>query len=221
MQAVAKLRNCPTSPRKMRIVVDTIRNMEVEKALNVLRLSKKEASIRLEKLLLSAISNWQHLNEGVRLEESNLIVKTAFVDGGVTIKRFRPAPYGRAHRIRKRSNHVTLIVDSKDGIQLIETIESVDVPVKEEIKTKTEGKAQKAKEVKDEKQPVKKEAKAAASEKSEDKKATQDKAKEETKKKEVKAEGKKEATPKATEKKDTKSEGEEKNESKDSNKDKE
>lgn len=112
-QYFASLRNCPTSPRKMRLVIDLIRGQEVNKALDILKFSQKEASGRVEKLLLSAISNWQNKNEGVRIEDSHLFVKEAFVDQGRTLKRLRPAPQGRAHRIRKRSNHVTVILDSK------------------------------------------------------------------------------------------------------------
>jgi len=108
----AVLRNCPTSPRKMRLVTDMIKGMEVNKALDVLKYSSKEASRNVEKLLLSAIANWQAKNEGVRIEESNLYVKEAFVNQGRTLKRLQTAPQGRAYRIRKRSNHVTLILDS-------------------------------------------------------------------------------------------------------------
>src|SRR3546814_221685 len=114
MEAVAKLRDCPTSPRKMRLVVDLIRGQKVEHALHILKFNPKEASIRLEKLLLSAVANWQARNEGVAIEESELIVKEAFVDGGRQLKRLRPAPQGRGYRIRKRTNHVTLGVDSKN-----------------------------------------------------------------------------------------------------------
>jgi large subunit ribosomal protein L22 len=114
MEAVAKLNNCPTSPRKMRLLADLIRGKRVEDAFNILVFNaKKENSLRLEKLLRSAIANWEQKNEGSRVEDSELIVKTIFVDGGAMVKRIRPAPQGRAHRIRKRSNHVTLIVDSK------------------------------------------------------------------------------------------------------------
>jgi len=113
-QYFAVLRNCPTSPRKMRLVADLIRGMEVNKALDVLKYSSKEASNRVEKLLLSAIANWQAKNEGVRLEGSDLYVKTIMVDSGRILKRFRPAPQGRAHRIKKRSNHVTIYVDRKE-----------------------------------------------------------------------------------------------------------
>ncbi|NLN31323.1 MAG: 50S ribosomal protein L22 [Bacteroidales bacterium] len=108
----AVLKNCPTSPRKMRLVTDLIRGMEVNRALDTLKYSSKEASRRVEKLLLSAIANWQAKNEGVRIEDSNLYVKTIYVDSGRVLKRLRPAPQGRAHRIRKRSNHVTLVLDT-------------------------------------------------------------------------------------------------------------
>ncbi len=112
-QFFARLRNVPTSPRKMRLVADMIRGMEVNQALDVLKFSSKEASRRVEKLLLSAIANWKEKNEGVRLEDANLYVKEIYVDSARILKRLRPAPQGRAHRIRKRSNHVTLFVDSK------------------------------------------------------------------------------------------------------------
>ncbi len=108
----AILRNCPTSPRKMRLVIDLIRGKEVNKALDILKYSSQEASNRMEKLLLSAIANWQSKNEGVRIEESNLYVKTVHVDGGRTLKRVQLAPQGRRYRLRKRSNHVTLVLDS-------------------------------------------------------------------------------------------------------------
>lgn len=108
----AILRNCPTSPRKMRLVTDLISGMEVNRALDVLKYSSQEASRRLEKLLLSAISNWQAKNEGVRIEDSNLYVKLVHVDGGRVLKRLQTAPQGRAYRIKKRSNHVTLVLDS-------------------------------------------------------------------------------------------------------------
>jgi len=110
-KAIAVMRDCPTSPRKMRLVADMIRGVEVNKALGLLRYSKKEASIRLEKLLKSAIANWEAKNEGERLEDTALCVKEIFVDCGRMLKRIQAAPQGRAHRIRKRSNHVTVIVD--------------------------------------------------------------------------------------------------------------
>ena len=109
----AKLNNCPTSPRKMRLIADLIRGMDVDKALSQLKLSPKEASSRMEKLLLSALANWEAKNEGKRMDDSNLYVSEIKVDSGRMLKRIQPAPQGRAHRIRKRSNHVTLIVDSR------------------------------------------------------------------------------------------------------------
>jgi len=111
--AFAKLNNCPTSPRKMRLVADLIRGLDADKALAELKLNPKEASGRMEKLLLSALANWEAKNEGKRMDEANLYVSEITVDGGRMLKRVQPAPQGRAHRIRKRSNHVTLVVDSK------------------------------------------------------------------------------------------------------------
>lgn len=111
--AYAKLNNVPTSPRKMRLVIDLIRGKDVNLALDILKFSTKGASLGVEKLLLSAIANWKIKNEGKRLEDANLFVKEAFVDSGRVLKRLRPAPQGRAHRIRKRSNHVTILVDEK------------------------------------------------------------------------------------------------------------
>ncbi|HHU34871.1 MAG: 50S ribosomal protein L22 [Bacteroidales bacterium] len=108
----AVLRNCPSSPRKMRIVADLIRGQEVNRALDILKFSPQFAARKLEKLLMSAIANWQAKNEDVRIEKSNLYVKTIMVDGGRSLKRLRTAPQGRAYRIRKRSNHVTLVLDS-------------------------------------------------------------------------------------------------------------
>ena len=112
--AFAKLTGCPTSPRKMRLVADLVRGVEVEKALQILKFNSKEASINLEKLLSSAISNWQAKNETASIEDAGLFVKEIFVDGAGMLKRLRPAPQGRAHRIRKRSNHVTLVLGSKN-----------------------------------------------------------------------------------------------------------
>ena len=106
----AVLKNCPTSPRKMRLMADLIRGKEVNRALDLLKFSSKEASNRLEKVVLSALSNWQNKNENVRLEDSDLIIKEVFVDSARMLKRIRPAPQGRAYRIRKRSNHVTVIL---------------------------------------------------------------------------------------------------------------
>lgn len=115
-QYFAILRNCPTSPRKMRLVADMIRGMEVNKALDQLKFSPKEASRKVEKLLLSAVANWQAKKEDERLEDSNLIVSKIFVDSGRMLKRIQPAPQGRAHRIRKRSNHITIYLDSKNPV---------------------------------------------------------------------------------------------------------
>ena len=110
--AFAKLNNCPTSPRKMRLVADLIRGVKVEQALA--RFNPKEASRKLEKLLLSALANWQAKNEDANLEDADLVVAEIRVDSGAMLKRLRPAPQGRAHRIRKRSNHVTLVLGSKN-----------------------------------------------------------------------------------------------------------
>jgi large subunit ribosomal protein L22 len=107
---VAKLKGCPTSPRKMRLVADLIRGVEVEKALQILKFNPKHSSVNLEKLLLSAIANWQAKNEDVNIEDAGLFVKEIYVDSATMLKRLRTAPQGRAHRIRKRSNHVTLIL---------------------------------------------------------------------------------------------------------------
>lgn len=111
--AIAKLNDCPTSPRKMRLVADMIRGEDVNRAMDILRYSKKEASIRLEKLVRSAISNWEAKNENMSVDDANLYIKEIFVNEGRTLKRIRTAPQGRAARIRKRSNHVTIILDSK------------------------------------------------------------------------------------------------------------
>ncbi|MCB8994501.1 MAG: 50S ribosomal protein L22 [Bacteroidales bacterium] len=118
LSAFASLNSVPTSPRKMRLVTDLIRGVEVNKALDILKFTEKEAAKRVEKLLLSAISNWQTKNEGVRIEDSKIYVKEVFVDQGKTLKRLRPAPQGRAHRIRKRSNHVTIVLDSLSNNEL-------------------------------------------------------------------------------------------------------
>jgi large subunit ribosomal protein L22 len=115
--ASARLSNCPTSTRKMRLVADLIRGVEVNRALDVLRYNTKEPSKKLEKLLMSAIANWQKKNEEARIEKSNLFVKEVYVNQGRTLKRLRPAPQGRGYRVRKRSNHVTLIVDSMNTSQ--------------------------------------------------------------------------------------------------------
>jgi len=111
--AFAKLNSCPTSPRKMRIVADSVRGKKVDMALTILKFSQKEASVKLEKLLISAIANWQAKNEDADVEQANLFVKEIRVDSAAMLKRLRPAPQGRAHRIRKRSNHVTLVLGSQ------------------------------------------------------------------------------------------------------------
>lgn len=129
---MATLKNCPTSPRKMRLVADQIRGVDVNKALDILKFSPKEASGRVEKLLMSAIANWQAKNEGVRIEESELYVKEIFVDSGRVLKRLQTAPQGRGYRIRKRSNHVTLYVGS--ALSQVEDISNVE----EIVENKTE-----------------------------------------------------------------------------------
>ncbi len=115
--AFAKLNNCPTSPRKMRLVADLIRGVQVERALAILKFNSKESSRRLEKLVLSAVANWQSKNEEASVEDADLFIKEIRVDGGSMLKRLRPAPQGRAHRIRKRSNHVTLVLGSNNNIE--------------------------------------------------------------------------------------------------------
>jgi large subunit ribosomal protein L22 len=121
MEAVAKLNNVPTSPRKMRLVADLIRGEQVNRALNILKFEPKQGAARLEKLLLSAIANWQQKNQDVDLEDADLYVKEIRVDSGRILKRLRPAPQGRAHRIRKRSNHVTLVLDSRNAVDVATT----------------------------------------------------------------------------------------------------
>ena len=124
--AKASMNNRPTPPRKMRVVADMIRGQKVNNALNILKYEPKQGAVRLEKLLLTAISNWQAKNEDVRLEEADLYVKEIMVNGGRMLKRLRPAPQGRAHRIRKRSNHVIMIIDS------------LNLPVVKEEETKSQ-----------------------------------------------------------------------------------
>ncbi len=119
---VARLRNVPTSPRKMRIVADLIRGMNVENAMSVLQHTSKEAAGRLYKLLRSAIANWEVKNEGERVEDNQLYIKEISVDSGRMLKRIQPAPQGRAHRIRKRSNHVTLILGNRVQKQEVEEV---------------------------------------------------------------------------------------------------
>ena len=111
----AKLNNCPTSPRKMRLVADQIRGLDVNTALNILKTDSKDTSNRMEKLLLSCMANWKAKNKDENIENTNLFIKEIYVDSARMLKRIQPAPQGRAHRIRKRSNHVTLVVDSRNS----------------------------------------------------------------------------------------------------------
>ena len=143
MEAVAKLKNYPTSPRKMRLLADLIRGMKVEKALAVLEHNAKHPAVPMRKLVLSAISNWKQKNEGG--DEGQLVVKTIFVDGARTLKRMRPAPQGRGYRVRKRSNHVTVIVDDVNALKVlpkqpkaiaVEEEPVAEVPEVAEVKTK-------------------------------------------------------------------------------------
>ncbi|MFM1913814.1 MAG: hypothetical protein RIR51_1666 [Bacteroidota bacterium] len=128
MEAVAKLKNVPTSPQKMRIVADMVRGQKVSKALAILKFEPRVGAKSIEKLLLSAVANWQNKNEEVSIEDADLYIKTIFVDGGSSLKRLRPAPQGRGHRILKRSNHITLVVASNAA------------PAVEEVETKSEEK---------------------------------------------------------------------------------
>lgn len=140
-QAKAILKNVPTSPQKMRYVVDTIRGVDVEKALNLLKFSSKHAAKEVEKLLLSATNNWKEKNHGHNPEDSQLFVKEIFVDGGTMLKRWLPAPHGRAYKKRKRSNHVTIIVDSRviiDEVGVTEEAEETVAEVTETVKTEAE-----------------------------------------------------------------------------------
>ncbi|KAA3436231.1 MULTISPECIES: 50S ribosomal protein L22 [Rufibacter] len=121
MEAVAKLNNVPSSPRKMRLVANLIRGKRVTQALGLLKFTANSGAPKLEKLLLSALSNWQAANEDARIEDANLYIKEIRVDEGKMLKRLRPAPQGRGHRIRKRSNHVTLVIDSKVEVETVET----------------------------------------------------------------------------------------------------
>jgi len=131
MEAVAKLNNYPTSPRKMRLLADLIRGLEVEKALGILQFNPKHPAVPMYKLLKSAINNWEQKNGDEKVEDAGLIVKTIMVDCGRVIKRMRPAPQGRGYRIRKRSNHVTIIVDSNHNGMPHSSKKSEEVSVKE------------------------------------------------------------------------------------------
>lgn len=132
MEAVAKLKNVPMSARKMRLVVDNIRGKDIDEALSILRFTKKEAATWLEKLLMSAIANWEYKLDGLEsAEDYDLYIKEAFCDEGSMLKRFRPAPHGRAHRIRKRTNHVTIVVENR--LPVSEEIEEDDIAEIEEV----------------------------------------------------------------------------------------
>jgi len=145
MEAVAKLNNVPTSPRKMRLVANLIRGQKVSSALNILKFERKNGAPKLEKLLLSAIANWQNKYEEAKLEDADLFIKEIRVDGGRMLKRLRPAPQGRAHRIRKRSNHVTLVIDSMNNLELKQKPEKAEVETKEKpVKKEKKEKATKA-----------------------------------------------------------------------------
>ena len=173
MEAIAKLNNYPTSPRKMRLLADLIRGLEVEKALGILQFNPKHPAVPMYKLLKSAINNWEQKNTDEKVENAGLIVKTIMVDCGRVIKRMRPAPQGRGYRVRKRSNHVTIIVDSNNhnGIPSIKKSVAKAEPVPVETKaTETKPVAKKAA-VK--KVPVKKEAAVKTTKKKE--KATEEK----------------------------------------------
>lgn len=163
-QAKAILRNVPTSPRKMRYVVDMIRGVDVEKALNILKFSTKHPAREVEKLVVSATNNWKEKNQGMNPEDMGLFVKEVFVDGGTMLKRWLPAPQGRAYRKRKRSNHVTLIIDSRvaphveeaevvEEVEIVEATEATPAPKK---KTAAKKAPAKTKEVKAEAAPKKK-----------------------------------------------------------------
>jgi large subunit ribosomal protein L22 len=126
MEAVAKLQNVPTSPRKMRLVADMIRGKKVSSAINMLKFEPKIGARYMEKLLLSAVANWEVKHEDFANEIGSLVVKTVFVDGGKMLKRIQPAPQGRAHRVRKRSNHITLVVGlPSEGASLADMTESI------------------------------------------------------------------------------------------------
>src|SRR6185436_13313704 len=145
MEAVAKLNNYPTGPRKMRLLADVIRGMEVEKALAILEHHPQHNAVPLAKLLKSAINNWEQKNSGTSAADSALVVKTVFVDGGRVLKRMRPAPQGRGYRVRKRSNHVTIIVDSKNHQGLVQKVQEVEAQENQPEETKAEGAKSKAK----------------------------------------------------------------------------
>lgn len=138
MEAVAKLKNCPMSARKMRLLVDNIRRKNVNDALNVCRFSNREAAEWVEKLLISAISNWEYKSEGLNAEDYDLYIKTALVDEAGMLKRIRPAAHGRAHRVRKRSCHVTLVIENRRPVPHEEAGSEIDVLEAEEMETQND-----------------------------------------------------------------------------------
>jgi len=160
MEAVAKLNNYPTSPRKMRLLADLIRGLEVEKALGILQFNPKHPAVPMYKLLKSAINNWEQKNSDEKVENAGLIVKTIMVDCGRVIKRMRPAPQGRGYRVRKRSNHVTIIVDSnnRDGAPSIRKSVAKAEPVPVVAEKPVETKKPAAKKAPAKKEPVAKKA---------------------------------------------------------------
>ena len=160
MEAVAKLNNYPTSPRKMRLLADLIRGLEVEKALGILQFNPKHPAVPMYKLLKSAINNWEQKNTDEKVEDAGLIVKTIMVDGGRVIKRMRPAPQGRGYRVRKRSNHVTIIVDSKNhnGAPSVKKTVAKAEALSEAVVTETEQEVAKPKKAATKKATAKKEA---------------------------------------------------------------
>ena len=164
MEAVAKLNNYPTSPRKMRLLADLIRGLEVEKALGILQFNPKHPAVPMYKLLKSAINNWEQKNADEKVEDAGLVVKTIMVDGGRVIKRMRPAPQGRGYRVRKRSNHVTIVVDSKNsntipGIKKQKAkVEAAPVEEQAPVAKKETAKKPAAKKAAPKKETVKKEA---------------------------------------------------------------
>ena len=185
MEAVAKLNNYPTSPRKMRLLADLIRGLEVEKALGILQFNPKHPAVPMYKLLKSAINNWEQKNTDEKVEDAGLVVKTIMVDCGRVIKRMRPAPQGRGYRIRKRSNHVTIVVDSINGIA--NGIEKKKVSKAEAAPVEEKAVAEKSTSSKTKKAAPKK----AAAKKAAPKKAAKPTAKAEVEKSEKKKEDKK------------------------------
>lgn len=151
MEAIAKLKSCPMSARKMRLVADNVRGKDVDEALNILKYTKKEAAQWLEKTLLSAIANWEYKNDMVvSADDYDLYIKTLLVDEGTMLKRFRPAPHGRAHRIRKRTNHLTIVVEnrkpldkelypaSEDDVEYVDADDEVEEEIEEQVENDNE-----------------------------------------------------------------------------------